>query len=374
MARKKRKIRVAFQKNRQKNPQKPDLTRRVLKEGIDAADVPSEERVRGRRGDLTRYRTIIGEEDATGELLRAVDDPDCLMGRVLIARGAQCIVRSDDGRRFECAVRRVVRTLARDERTAVVAGDRVLFRPVSEEQGVIERVEPRHGTISRGAKRRRHVIVSNVDQLLIVASAVDPPLKTNLIDRYLISAEVGGVDAIICINKTDLVEPASLMPVVGLYAQLGYDVVLASAESGAGIPRLRNLLKDRASALSGQSGVGKSSLLNAVQPGLELKTGEVSEESRKGRHTTTSASLLELEFGGWVVDTPGIRQMELWDVHPEEVAGYFPEFRPFFPRCRFPDCTHSHEQSCGIKHAVSHGLISLSRYESYLKILRGEQE
>ena len=124
--------------------------------------------------------------------------------------------------------------------------------------------------------------------------------------------------------------------------------------------------------VSGQSGVGKSSLLNAIQPGLSLKTGEVSIESRKGKHTTTTASLLELAFGGWVVDTPGIRQMELWDVSPEEVAGYFVEFRPYFHHCKFPDCSHTHESNCGVKQAVDRDLISRERYESYLRILSGE--
>ncbi|HID22307.1 MAG TPA: ribosome small subunit-dependent GTPase A, partial [Planctomycetaceae bacterium] len=176
------------------------------------------------------------------------------------------------------------------------------------------------------------------------------------------------------INKVDLIDVAALQPLVGLYAQLGYDVVLTSAVSGAGLDRLRMLLQGRQTVFAGQSGVGKSALLNAIQPGLELKVGEVSEWSRKGRHTTRRAELLPLDFGGWIVDTPGIRQMELWDVLPEEVEGFFVEFRPFVPKCKFPDCSHTHESDCGVKRAVAHGLISPCRYESYCRILQDELE
>jgi ribosome biogenesis GTPase len=216
------------------------------------------------------------------------------------------------------------------------------------------------------------VIVSNVDQALIVVSAAEPPLKPSLIDRLLISAEKGGVHAVICINKVDLVDPAGLQPIAGVYGRLGYDVVLTSATEAAGVERLRSLLKDRETVVAGQSGVGKSSLLNAVQPGLALNTAEVSRWTQKGRHTTRRAILLELEFGGWVADTPGIRQFELWDVRPEEVEGYFIEFRPFVTLCKFPDCSHTHEEGCGVKRGVEDDLISPLRYESYLRIVDGD--
>ena len=150
---------------------------------------------------------------------------------------------------------------------------------------------------------------------------------------------------------------------------MGYEVVLASASTGTGVRRIKALLQNKQTVLAGQSGVGKSSLLNALQPGLGLRVGTVSTDSGKGTHTTRSANLLQLEFGGWVVDTPGLRQFELWDVIPEEVEGFFVEFPPFVTRCQFPDCSHTHEEGCNVKRAVLSGLISSERYASYCRIL-----
>ncbi len=175
-------------------------------------------------------------------------------------------------------------------------------------------------------------------------------------------------------NKADLADPVELQPLVGAYAQLGITVLLTSATTGLGIGRLREQLRGRATVFSGQSGVGKSSLLNAVEPGLALAVKTVSEVNDKGRHTTTYAQLIKLAFGGWVVDTPGVRQLQLWDMRPEEVEGYFSEFRPFVPLCDFPDCTHTHETGCAVKDAVERQLISFRRYHSYLGMFHGTSE
>ncbi len=372
---KKRKIRVALRKNRQNRTRQGDLTRQIMQESEEfSEDLPIAERISG-KGDLTRRRTVISVDDdgttGSSDLVIDVDESNCLTGRVISAIGLNAIVQSDDGRRFECTIRRLVRTIARDERNAVVAGDRVVFQPLNDKQGVIERVDPRRGTISRGSQRREHIIVANVDQVMIVASADDPPLKPNLIDRFLVSAEKGEVGSIICINKVDLIDPVMIQPIVGVYAALGYEVVLTSTTNNTGIERLRSLLRDRETVLTGQSGVGKSSLLNAIQPNFDLKTSEISDWSHKGRHTTRRAALLELDFGGWVVDTPGLRQLELWDVIPEEVEAYFIEFRSFVPFCKYPDCTHTHEDHCGVKQAVERGQIAQMRYESFLRIVEG---
>ena len=259
--------------------------------------------------------------------------------------------------------------MARDGRNVVVTGDRVIFRPEGDaHQGVIERVEPRHGVLSRSSQGREHVLVANIDQVLIVASAASPELKTNLIDRYLVNIEVHEMPAIICINKTDLVDITSLQSVAATYGRLGYQVVLTSIVNGRGISLLRQMLAGRETAVSGQSGVGKSSLLNAVDESLDLDTSDVSDWSSKGGIRLGRSRLLPLKSGGWVADTPGIRQFELWDLAPEEIDGYFIEFRSFIPYCRFPDCSHIHEDDCAVKDAVEARLIAAARYNSYLRM------
>jgi len=369
-----RKVRTDFRKNREARAREKRLVE-LADEDSPLADAPLEERVSG-KGEITRRRTIAGAqivEDDTGVVvLPQVDRNVCRLGRVLRVQGLLSAVRDEQGTVYQCATRRLLKTLATDQRHVVVAGDVVWFRPEGEQEGIIERVEPRHGVVSRTSRGKQHVLVANVDQLIIVASAAEPRLKPNLIDRLLVTAEKGGIRPIICINKIDLIDPADLMPLVGVYAQLGYDVLLVSVLTGQGIDRLRELLADEESVVTGQSGVGKSSLLNAVEPGLHLRVQPVSEETQKGRHTTTTAELIPLSSGGYVVDTPGIRQFQLWDVIPEEVANYFRDLRPYVSRCRFPDCTHTHEDECAVKDAVADGWIDARRYESYVHIRSGD--
>ena len=374
----KQKIRVDFRKNREKTTRLGNLARKM---GDDtASDQPSDQLAGGERisgkGRLSRRRTIIASEGASAgdSPQRDIDVSKCLTGRVLSSAGLTTVVRCPDGRRFECTLRKVLRTMSRDERSIVIAGDEVLFQPTTADEGVIERVNPRHGVLARGSQNREHILVANIDQVAIVVSAEEPAIKPHLVDRFLVSAAKGNVAAIICINKIDLVDPTDLQNLCGIYAQIGNEVVLVSAERRLGLDRLRAVLRNRQTVVAGQSGVGKSSLLNVIQPGLSLPTGEVSDWTKKGKHTTRNAVLYELDFGGWVVDTPGIRQMELWDVHPEEIEGFFVEFRPFVRFCKFPNCSHVHESDCGVQSAVARNLISTMRYESYRKLTLGDGE
>ncbi|HEX4412011.1 MAG TPA: ribosome small subunit-dependent GTPase A [Lacipirellulaceae bacterium] len=375
MSKKKRKVRTDFRKNRVVRARDKHRVERGGDADSADGDAPHGERMSG-KGQISRKRTVAGAEiveDATGtHVYLDVDRTICRLGRVLRVQGLISIVRDDDGKLRQCATRRLLKTLATDQRHVVAAGDIVWVRPEGTEEGIIERVEPRHGVVSRTSRGRQHVLVANVDQLVIVTSAAEPRIKPILIDRLLVTSERSEIRPIICINKIDLIEPADLMPLVGVYAQLGYDVLFVSAATGFGVDRLRARLENRESVVSGQSGVGKSSLLNAVEPGLHLRVQTVSEDTQKGRHTTTTAELIPLSFGGYVVDTPGIRQFQLWDIIPEEVASYFRELRPYVSRCRFPDCTHTHEDYCAVKDAVADGWIDARRYESYVQIRSGD--
>ena len=380
---KNKKVRVALKKNRQKRTRANDLTRNYESQGKASEETAATERVRP-KGDLSRHRTIVAEageatarvvnddasEAETAAAQRVVDESTCLQGRVMRIHGLICIVQTDDGRMLPCHVRRLLKSLAIEGRNVVTVGDRVWFRPASAggEEGLIEKVEARRGVILRGYRHRQHVIAANVDAVLIVSALAEPGLKLSLIDRYLVAAETGGVRPVIVFNKADLVDLSLYQWVVGLYAQLGYETIVTSAADGRGIDRLRSLLLRGVTALSGQSGVGKSSLLNVIQPGLNLKVREVSDWTFKGKHATSAAELIRLEPGGHVVDTPGLRQFELWGVVPGELQGHFVEFRPYIPHCRFPDCSHTHETRCAVKEAVHWGQIHVGRYESYLKL------
>lgn len=414
--RKGRKVRVEFRQNRQERRRSDDWTHRYRSGQDELIDERSSETVRP-KGELSRKRTILVDDDA----IPLVDEANWKRGVVLGVFGLVCRVQTDSGEEWDCTVRRVLRTRLIEQRAPVSCGDRVWFSDQSahldgERAGVIERVEPRRGVLSRRERRgREHTIVANVDQLLIVASVAQPSLKPHLIDRYLVAAAKGDLRPIICLNKWDLLEDApapppapakpralhsrggnrqrrldvepdedgilnapealpglrSLTPdeVIAEFERLGYRCIRTSAARGLGLDELRNELAGHSTVLSGQSGVGKSSLLNGLQPGLGLAVREVSDQNEKGRHTTTHARLLRLDGGGYVVDTPGIRQFDIWDVTPGELEGLFVEFAERVAGCLFRDCHHVHEEGCAIRAAVAAGEISPRRYESYCKML-----
>jgi ribosome biogenesis GTPase len=378
-----RKVRVNFKSNRSGRRRTDDWTQRYHAGDHKLDDEKVSESVRA-KGDLSRKRTIIVGDDDTP----LVDQSEWIPAIVTRVHGLIAYADDDEGREWACTVRRVLRTRLIEQRSSVTVGDEVWFSDASQYHdgdavGVIENVAERSTSLSRRDRRKReHTIVANADQLLAVFSIRQPNLKPHLVDRYIVAAHRGGLRPILCFNKCDLlnddlaadttdtadVHTLTVAQAIGEFQQLGYCCLLTSATAGVGIDALRDELKDHMTVLSGQSGVGKSSLVNMLQPGLELHTQSVSEESEKGRHTTTHAQLHRLDFGGYVVDTPGIRAFDLWDVRREELELFFVEIGDRVAECRFGDCTHQHEVDCAVRAAVESGQISQRRYLSYLKM------
>jgi ribosome biogenesis GTPase len=260
-------------------------------------------------------------------------------------------------------------------------GDRVVVSLHPDGTGSIESVEPRSTALVRLDPRPKgvyqQVILANPDQAVFVFACANPPPHLRMLDRFLVIAEKQGLPAVIVANKVDLVDSRQAGELFGIYPGIGYPVIFTSAAKGGqphqGIQALRDLLTGRITALAGPSGVGKSSLLNAIQPGLGLAVREVSEAVHKGRHTTSVRQLFPLEGGGYVADTPGMRSLALWDTEPEELDGYFPEIAPLVASCQFNDCRHATEPGCAVRLAVESGRIHRQRYESYLRLMAGEE-
>lgn len=245
---------------------------------------------------------------------------------------------------------------------AVVTGDYVEYQMLEDGTGVIESCLPRRTLLKRPA-------VANIDQVLITFAARQPDLNQLLLNRFLVLAEWSGIpEIVICINKCDLLEEKA--DFLQDYVQAGYKLLMVSAQEGQGIQELKNLLTGRVTVFAGPSGVGKSSLLNAVDSNFELATGKISDKIKRGKHTTRAACLLPLPEGGTVVDTPGFSAAELENIDKAQLAHYFPEFRPYIEKCYYNTCTHSHEPDCAVKEAVEAGAICQARYEAYLNILQ----
>ena len=256
----------------------------------------------------------------------------------------------------------------------IAVGDQVAFIDAGDGTGIIHDVLPRKTQLSRRAAGDiplEQVLVANIDQVVIVFAAAKPEPKWNLLDRYLVTAESAGVPAVICMTKLDLINKESLEEDLSLYRGLGYHILLTSSSQGMGIEEARRALEGKISIFMGKSGVGKSSLLNAIQPGLGVKISAVGKgEVGKGRHTTTHLEMFPLDTGGAVVDTPGMREFSLWNVDEDGLAGLFPEMRPFLGGCQFQsNCEHEHEPGCAIRKSVTAGKIHPRRYQSYLKLL-----
>ena len=312
---------------------------------------------------------------------------DRIQGRVIRARtGFYDVQHSDTVLR--CTLRGRVKRERRSEEgkriyaDPVAVGDEVIFTPLDDEEGVIEDILPRRTKFSRRHPGKHgeieQIVVANADRVVAVVSTRLPDLNLRFLDRFLILAEAGDMDAVVCLNKMDLVDdPAEgqkLRSILGTYQQLGYPALYTSIKDPGSIDQLRQALKDKFSVIVGASGVGKSSLLNAVQPGLGLRVGEVGTKTGKGQHTTMLVELCPLAFGGEVADTPGVREVGLWGVDTQNLDLYFPEMAPYLGQCKYNDCVHLHEPDCAVIEAVNKGEIRMFRYRSYVALRTGSDE
>lgn len=305
-------------------------------------------------------------------------------GRVLSIQSIGITVQHESDT-YLCSLRGALKKEKTSFKNLVTVGDFVLFEKIDDEEGVIAHVEPRHSILSRAdnlSRRKEQLIASNIDQVLITVSVVTPPLKPFLVDRYIIAASKGGMSPVIVVNKVDLIEGDDpfvieqgelLRAFVEAYSQTGIPVVEVSTHTGEGVQELKNLMKDKSSVFSGQSGVGKSTLINSIT-GLDLVIGDVVKKTRKGAHTTTTAQLIPLDFGGWCIDTPGIKSFGVWNLERDEIEQYYTEIFETGHQCKFPDCSHSHETGCAVKDALERGEITALRYSSYIALLEAIAE
>ncbi len=308
--------------------------------------------------------------------------PTEIHGTVVKLLGKVVSVRVEDPGHtvIECYVRgKLFDAPGDDVRNQIAVGDRVaLSRLDSEPQkSVVHRIEERSSALVRRVGRRKprlQVLAANVDQLVIVSAVQNPPFRVGLVDRYLVIAHDAGIEPVLCLNKVDLGTPEELEQAnneTKVYVDAGYPLVRTSAKRRDGLEELVQLLKGKRSVFAGHSGVGKTKLATAIQPGLELLSGSVDRRGR-GRHTTSAAALISLDCGGELVDTPGVRELNIEHIEKRKLAWCFPELRPYLDGCRFSSCQHVPEPECAVKRAVEDGLVLRSRYESYVQ-LRDEQ-
>lgn len=304
-----------------------------------------------------------------------------MSGLVVKAQSGFFTVETAEGERYICQIPGRLKKEKQDT-DLVAVGDFVSCTVEPDGSGVIDNVAERKSVLSRArpAADKRSILsdqeqvwIANPDQVLFVFSIRRPSPSLRKLDRFLVVAEMNEIEAVVCVNKVDLAEVGEAEQVFRNYAAIGYPVIYTSAIRGDGLLELKACLQGKISILTGSSGVGKTSLLNAIQPGLGMRVKAVSEATEKGLHTTRHVELVSLEIGGYVGDTPGIRSLAVFDLEPAELDGYFREIAPLVARCQFSDCTHQHEPKCAVRAAVDEGTVSAHRYDSYLRLREEHQ-
>ena len=342
----------------------------------------SGDRSKYKKTDHSKYLKTLEKEKEMKLAKISKSQEERTEGRILSINARGAIV-DFQGEKITCVLKGLLKKDKTQAKNLITVGDFVLFEKTSEKEGIIVHVKPRISVLSRAdnlSRRKEQLLASNIDQVLITVSLVDPPLKSPIVDRYIIATYKGKMNPVIVVNKIDLlnstffdknlIESQRILfqEFLTAYASVGIPVISVSTVTGEGMEALMQVMKDKASVFSGQSGVGKSSLINKMT-GLDLKVGETVISSRKGSHTTSVTQLIPLEFGGWCIDTPGIKSFGVWDLKNEEIELYFPEIQELGTHCHFMNCTHTHEKDCAVLTALQEGRLSPMRFESYLALL-----
>lgn len=304
-----------------------------------------------------------------------------MTGIVYKSTGSWYTVKTHNGKIYECRIKGKFRLEDIKSTNPIAVGDYVDFELEKKKQtGIINRIQERKNYIIRKSvnlSKQTHIIASNIDLVFLLITINNPQTFTNFIDRFLVTAEAYSIKTILLFNKIDTYDDDTMLEVkylASIYRKIGYDCIGISAKTGENIEKVKELMIGKVSMFSGHSGVGKSTLINTLEPGLDLKTKEISEQHQQGQHTTTFAEMFDLSFDAKIIDTPGIKGFGVVDMDQDEIGDYFPEFFKLKQECKFNNCLHLHEPMCAVKEALDKDEIAFSRYRSYLQILEGEDE